>query len=62
MITEEALWALVEKWRESAVSARSASPGPYLSSNPETAYGQAMNGAAEDLSDLILDSEDEQSA
>lgn len=51
---ETALWDLIDKWRESM----NQPAGPYLSEDPKTAYGQAMNEAAEDLSDLILDFED----
>jgi hypothetical protein len=55
MVTEDALWALVHKWNDAA---RERERGPYLNADPSVAFGQALNTAAEDLSDLILDSED----
>jgi hypothetical protein len=53
VINEDALWDLVEKWREKVAAPR----GVYLSNRSDIAYGQALNEAAEDLSDLILDAE-----
>jgi hypothetical protein len=55
-IPEDMLWKLIDKWQ---AAARSNERGPYLASDPATAFGQAMNEAADDLSDLILDLEDE---
>ena len=54
-IDTEALWDLIGKWRDAAVAHED---GPYLSRDPVTAWGQGIHEAAEDLSDLILDSEE----
>jgi hypothetical protein len=51
-VLQEELWRLVDKLREDA----SHDPtGPYLCKTPETAYRQALNTAAEELSDALLD-------
>jgi hypothetical protein len=52
MLSEQALWDLVNKWQDAA---RERGRGPYLSQDPVTAFGQALNTAAEDLSDYLLD-------
>ena len=52
VIHEDALWDLVEKWRKQA---QTRATGPFLSSLPPFAWAQAMNEAAEDLSNLIID-------
>lgn len=54
-VDEEALWDLVERWREKIAQPR----GQYLSSRADIAYGQGLNECAEELSDLILALEDQ---
>jgi hypothetical protein len=54
-ITEDELWDLIDKWRTIATSG---TRGPYLSSKPETAYGQGLTQCAEELADALLAAED----
>ena len=53
--TELELWDLVEKWRGVAISD---TRGPYLSTKPETAYGQGLTQCADELADAILAAEE----
>jgi hypothetical protein len=57
-LTEDDLWNLVDKWRGLAAAARDTSM-PWINADPLIATAQVFNSAAEDLSDLILDSEDQ---
>lgn len=51
--SEESLLDLVDKWRELAMKPRAELP--FMHPDPYIAFGQAMNRAAEDLADLVLD-------
>lgn len=51
---EQSLWDLVDEWRDLALKPQRA---PYLNPDPGVAFCQAMNFAAEQLSDLLLDSD-----
>jgi hypothetical protein len=53
-----ALWDLVDKWRDAASNITDEN-SPYLSKEPKTAWAQAMNEAAEDLSDCLLEEDDD---
>jgi hypothetical protein len=54
MLSEKALWDLVDKWQGAARDITEANM-PYLSTDPTTAWGQAMNEAAEDLVNYLMD-------